>query len=550
MPYQNYESERFSDLKQMLRTMVRRRSDRPILFDCQEDGQRAVSFGRFADDTESLACELVSAGLGNAHIAILGESGYAWTQAFFGVVCGAGVAVPIDKDLSSCTVAELIALTDVRAVIFSEEYASALSEVDASVVRISFSEMREWIDRGSRRLYYSGDHRLWNTQPDEAEICVLMPTMGDTGARAAVQLSHANLCTAVYEIAQMISIGEEDLFFSVLPACRIYGLVYGLLLPISRGVPSVFSTRTDRMIEDMRTVHPTVLIGSAVVYERIYRKIWENVRQKGIEAEIRVAIRTTDAMMGEKAKMSSKRQVLSQIHKIFGGNLRLMLSLGERPQAEIASGLRALGFAFLNGVGAPECSGLMAVNRDGHYRDGSLGLVTPGSLVDICNAQSDGIGEIRVRGAQVTAGYYNADQITSRRISDKWFYTGLLGSVDADGFLYAVGHKKNAIAVAGGYLVSPEMIETRLLAFAAVRDAAVTGYAMEDGKAVPVALICPADGVREIDLRAAVAELNATLPEYQRIAAFVTVNVPFGRTASGRLRRVGLSETFAAIYRK
>ena len=441
-------------------------------------------------------------------------------------------------------------MTDVRAVIFSEDYAGALEELDESVIRIGFSELGAWIDRGSRRLYYSGDHRFRNTPLDRNAICVLMPTMDDTGARAAVRLSHANLCAAVFEIAHMASICETDIFFSVLPVHRIFGLVYGLLLPISRGAASVFSTRMARMIEDMRSLHPTVMIGSAAVYERIYTKIWENVRQKGIEAEIRMAVKTTDAIVGEKAKMTSKRQVLARVHQIFGGNLKLMLSMGEMPEAEVSVGLRALGFLFLQGLGMPECAGITVMNRDTYYRDGSVGLVTPEGVVDICNAQPDGIGEIRLRGEQVSVGYYNAPTLTERRFCGNWFYTGMLGYVDADGFVYAVGQRKNAIAVKGGFWVSPESLEARLRVLPAVRDAAVTRYAPNRDDAMPVALICPAEGIGQLELRAAVAELNASLCEYQRIGAIVTVDQPFGRTAGRKLRRVGLSETFAAIYRK
>ena len=550
MPYQNYDCERFSDLKQMLRTVANKNPDAPMWFDKQSGWDHPIRYRRFADDVEALSAELIAAGLGGEHVAMIGESGHAWARAFLAVACSGGVAVPIDKDLSPATIAELIELCDVRAVLVSERLTDKLAGVDADVRRIGFAELEAWADRGSRQIYYSGDHSLWQAPIDANSPCLLMPTRDDSGNRTAVMLSHANICFALSQISQMVSIGNKDRFFSAFPIYRLHGLLTGLLWPFSRGAAVTFSMDFHEMIDDMRALQPTALLGAQVLFERIYDKLWENIRRQGMENEIRLAIKTTDAIAGEKAKLTSKRSVFAQIHKTFGGELRVLIPCGGRLDCAVVSGLRALGFLPIAGLGTAETTGLISMNRDLYYRDGSLGLVTPDVLLDIADEGPDGVGEIRVRGKQVMMGYYNAPERTKQRVRDGWFYTGVRAYQDDDGFVHVVGMQKNAFMGAGGVWISPEVLEVLLAEIGQVRDAAILGYPLTGNGLDVVALIVPQDGVGEPELKRAIAELNASLTDYQRIREFVILDVPLERGADQQLRRGGLLALFEKEWQK
>ena len=148
-----------------------------------------------------------------------------------GVGCSAigPCCLPVDKDLNPLAIAELIAFCDVRAVMVSEPFADKLDAVDANVRRIGFSELQAWADRGSRQIYYSGDHSAWRKPIDPNSLCLLMPTRDDLGKRTAVMLSHANLCFALSQISKMVSIDAKDRFFSTFPIYRLHGLMLGLL---------------------------------------------------------------------------------------------------------------------------------------------------------------------------------------------------------------------------------------------------------------------------------------------------------------------------------
>lgn len=98
------------------------------------------------------------------------------------------------------------------------------------------------------------------------------------------------------------------------------------------------------------------------------------------------------------------------------------------------------------------------------------------------------VGEIVVRGPNVTKGYLNRKEATSEAIRDGWLYTGDLGYVDKDGFLYVLDRRKDLI-ISGGENVYPAEVEAVLLAHPAVEDAGVTGVPDEKWGQVPVAFI-------------------------------------------------------------
>jgi long-chain acyl-CoA synthetase len=342
----------------------------------------------------------------------------------------------------------------------------------------------------------------------------------------------------------MVFVDEKDRFFSTFPMYRLHGLVMGLLWPLSRGAAITFSSAFDVLIDDMRALRSTVLLGAPILFERIHERLWENICRQGMEAEIKLAIKTTDAIVGEKSRQSSKRTVMAQIHKIFGGELRLMIPCGGMADAAAMSGLRALGFSPLVGLGTTGTASLICLNRDLYYRDGSVGLVTPDVLLDIADEGIDGVGEIRLRGEQVTVGYYKAPERTARRIRKGWFYTGVRAYQDDDGFVYVVGMKKNAFTVTGGHVVSPEFLEKNLMGLGQVREAAVLGYPLTENEMSAVALILPQEGCGEQELKRLVSEINATLPDYQRIREFVTLDAPLERGAYQKLRRSRLKDLF------
>lgn len=217
-------------------------------------------------------------------------------------------------------------------------------------------------------------------------------------------------------------------------------------------------------------------------------------------------------------------------------SLRYIAVGGGRIGPGLLARARALGLPVFEGYGLTECASVVCLNRPEASRDGSVGQVLPHAQVSVDD------GEIRVDGAKAL-GYLGGETMPAGPVR-----TGDLGRIDADGFVHVTGRSKHVFITAFGRNVSPEWVESELLAHPAIGQAVVWG----EGRADNVAVLVPRR--RDLDdarIARALAEVNAGLPDYARIARFVRADAPFSAakglsTANGRIRRGAVLSRYQA----
>jgi long-subunit acyl-CoA synthetase (AMP-forming) len=195
------------------------------------------------------------------------------------------------------------------------------------------------------------------------------------------------------------------------------------------------------------------------------------------------------------------------------------------------------------GYGLSEAASVVTLNRPRANRPGSVGQPLAHAGLRI-----SGSGEVLVRGA-LFDGYLGGTPVDRHG----WWPTGDLGHLDGDGFLFLTGRRSSRFITAYGRNVSPEWVETELLADAPVAQALVTGEA----RPFNVALLVPRPGSDHDALAAGIRAVNARLPDYARITRFAVADEPFSvangeLTGSGRPRREAIlaryGERLAALY--
>jgi long-subunit acyl-CoA synthetase (AMP-forming) len=202
--------------------------------------------------------------------------------------------------------------------------------------------------------------------------------------------------------------------------------------------------------------------------------------------------------------------------------LRFVAVGGAPCSAPLLGRARTLGIPVYEGYGLSEATSVVSMNRPGSERAGSVGMPLPHARVRIADD-----GEIVVSGA-LFGGYLG--QYDSR--PEAW-HTGDTGWLDADGFLYIGGRKKTAFATAFGRNVSPEWVESELVATRSIQQAAVFG----EGREFNVAVVVPMPGASSDHIHAAIDATNARLPDYARVRAWCPADSPFG--AANGLARPG-----------
>ena len=112
MPYQNYPSRLFGDLRKMLRASVKQFGDKTLFLQKKEGVSRKISYKRYYEDVCALGTELLARGLGGKRILVIGENSYPWVTAYMAVICGLGTVVPVDKEIPAEELANIARVSE------------------------------------------------------------------------------------------------------------------------------------------------------------------------------------------------------------------------------------------------------------------------------------------------------------------------------------------------------------------------------------------------------------------------------------------------------
>ena len=560
--YKLYRSSKIHDLREMLEDSVRLHGSKPAFLQKVNGKYREYSYLRLKSDVDALGTALIKKGFGKKRVIVIGENSYEWCLSYMTVVCGLGVVIPVDKEIPAEEIANIANISEASLVLYSRKYEAKLAQLSPAVERICFDELSEYINEG-KQLVREGTLDYFETSIDIDALCSLIFTSGTTGVSKGVMLSQRNICTVIENLSKMVYVDSDDLALSVLPLHHVYECTCGFLYPVFRGTPVAFSEGVRYIMRNVKEVRPTKMLCVPLLIETMYRKIWANIRRKGIEEKVKKVISLTNKVKPYSARMAIKKKMFAEIHESFGGRLELLVSGGAPIDPEVIKGMRDFGINVIQGYGLTESAPLAAVNHDSYFNDRSAGLVLPGGQLKIIDKSDDGTGEICYRGDNVMIGYYNAPELTAEVKKNGWLHTGDIGYIDQNGFLIITGRKKNVIIRANGKNVFPEELESYISRHELVSEVVVVPFMNEKrGDYDIVAAIYPnAEYAREAlgehygkeELEAAIAKIvesvNSIVQSYKKIDVILVRDTDFPKNASRKIKRFELPALLAEDYK-
>ena len=550
-----------TDLKDLLYQSAKRYKNRNAFKLKDKDGKiYGVKYTKFKDDVESLGTSLIDLGLSNEGIAIIGKNSYSWINSYFAASI-IGIAVPIDKELHVDDMINFINISNSKAVIADGKYIKNIidnkEKLNNDVIFINMNNTKvddkvikfdELVKQGSIKVE-NGNKTFSNIKINPDDMHILLFTSGTTGNAKGICLSHKNICSNVMSVAQIVKVDKSTTVLSILPVHHTYECTLGHILPLYGGGTITYCDGLRYINKNINEYKPSFVICVPLLLENIHKKIVKTLQKSLPEKYF-----NNDKHFMDNMPAPLRFIVKKKIKKSLGGNVKTFIVGAAAINPNIIESFYKFGFKALQGYGLTECSPLVAGNNDIFYKADSVGLPIPNVEYKINNPDSQGNGEIIVKGPNVMLGYYNDAEATDNVFKKGWFYTGDLGYIDKDGFLYITGRCKSVIVTQNGKNIYPEEIEYYLNENPLIAECIVIGVNYENDRETYVnAKILPnVEAFKELlnkediedsdinkEIKKIISDVNKKLPNYKHIKNFKIVKEPLEKTTTQKIKRFG-----------
>lgn len=555
-----HKTEEVTNFKEMLYRSADIYRSRTAFKKKNSDGKViSITYEEFKNDVIYLGTSLIKNGFLNKKIAVIGKNSYNWCVSYLAASI-VGIVVPIDKELHTDDVINFMNVSESVCILGDNKNLSQISKnidtlknketkfinFDNKNNQILFSSFKE----EGKNLYLNGFTDFDKIEVDPDELRILLFTSGTTGNAKGVCLSQRNICSNILSIYGIVKVRKSDLFFSILPLHHTYECTIGFLLPIYSGASIAHCEGLRYIAKNMQEFHPSVILCVPLLLEKLHKNIVKNMNNSLPEKYKE----NKNENPFSKLPFFIKMIVKTKVKNTLGGRLRVFIVGAAAANPNILSDFRNLGLNSLQGYGLTECSPLVAGNTDFFQKDDSAGLPIPNVEYKIDNPNSEGVGEIIVKGPNVMIGYYNNEEETKKAIRNGWFYTGDLGKIDENGYLYITGRCKSVIVTKNGKNIYPEEVEYYLNDNPLISESLVLGIKKDnDDETYINAQIYPNMEAIKESLKGSIPtkeelwkiisdvvnSVNKKLPNYKHIKNFVIRDQEFEKTTTQKVKRYG-----------
>lgn len=491
-----YPETHYKTIKEIFLKSTEKFVDRPFILEKfnPKEPFTEITYKQFKENVVALGTALTKKyNLKDERIVVIGENTYHWYVTYMAAVCGAGIIVPVDKELPVNEIENVIKRAKASVVIYSTKKKENIKKVEDKLPFVKyFMQMNSdeklsgrniglntVIEEG-RKIVEKGDNSYLDIEIDPEEFKVLIFTSGTTSAAKGVMICNRNLAENVNAVNPYVYLTPEDRWFSVLPLHHCYECSIGFLLPMAVGGSIAICRGLKYIVDDMKESKPTAMLAVPLLVESLYKKINKSIEKGGKAGLVNSMIHVTNALKA--VGIDIKRKVFAEIYDNLGGRLKFIVSAAAPIDPKAGKWVQDIGINFLQGYGLTETSPIAALTPDYEPKLGSAGKALVCSELKIENPNENGEGEVLIKSSTLMLGYYENEEATKEAIQDGWFHSGDIGYLDKDGFLFITGRSKNVIVTQNGKNIYPEEIELMLSKIPEIKENMVYGKEVEGNK--------------------------------------------------------------------
>ncbi len=555
--------QEFKDIKELIYNSAKTYANNIAFIVKHQEGKTKtyenITYKMLLEQINALGTKLYSMGFKNKRIAILGRNSYEWALGHLTSLLGGIVSIPLDKDLQIDELESSLMRSKADAIYFDEKYIEKIEEIknrnNTNVKEyICMSKLAGYKDINTlkeegQKLLEEGNKEYISAKIDENAMNILLFTSGTTSKSKAVMLSQKNIASNVYAMQRVEDIRNIDSNLAFLPMHHIFGSTC-LIVMLACGARTSFPDGLRYVAQNLKEYEVSVFVGVPLLVEAIYNKVVKEIDKQGKTKLIKNAIRVSNFLL--KFHIDIRRKLFKQLIDQLGGKMRFVISGGAPLDPKIQKGFIDLGINVAQGYGLTETSPVIAAENMYKSRTGSIGVPMENVTVEIVNKDDNGIGELRAKGPNVMLGYYENEEETNKVLKDGWFYTGDLGYIDKDGFIFITGRQKNMIVLKNGKKIFPEEIETLVNRIDLIDECMVFGMPDEVDKndvKLSVKVVYNKDEVKQKygdisfdEIRNIIwdrikNEVNTTVPRYKHIMNMILTDKELIKTTTKKVKR-------------
>jgi long-chain acyl-CoA synthetase len=490
-------------LVQFFEENVEKYTGNPYMWEKRDGAFRSTSYKEMRELVYQFAAGLMTIGVTKGdRLALLAEGRTWWVVAEMGMFYVGAIDVPLSIQLNEpADLTFRLKHSGARMIVVSE---SQYKKID--VIKDQLPELEKIILMDPRESYgemevYMGDlmeegkillekdfdsfKRVYEsvTPDDIANICY---TSGTTAGPKGIMLSQGNYTANTEQALTVITIPEEWIMFLFLPWDHSFAHTSGIFSFMAVGASLAaletgktgFETRKN-ISRNIPEIKPDMMFSVPTIAKNFRNNIENGVRAKGnftyslFRAGLKIAYRYNgigwDRGKGSRALLKPiyalfDAVVFKKVRNAMGGNMKFFIGGGALLDIELQRFFYAIGIPMYQGYGLTEASPMISINSPAKHKLGASGTIPENMEIRICDEEGNEVplgekGEIVIRGENVMKGYWKNEEATAETIRDGWLFTGDMGYMDPDGFLYVLGRYKSLLIADDGEKYSPEGIE-------------------------------------------------------------------------------------------
>ncbi len=383
----------------------------------ENDEFEAKTFGKFIEDTYSLANYLLNNNLKNEKIIIFGNNSYNLMISDLAVTAFVGQSIVISKDSKETSIIKMINNIDAKAIIYDDKKQDIVEKIkdecDIKLIKMSdFSAILEKV-------------QMFNLpEKDINECSKIVFSSGTTGPSKGIMLSIKNIFSGYEDLRRRVVFTENDKDYLFLPLNHTYANIYNFYYSLIDGYSIYLASSTSNIAKELLEVNPTIFCAVPLIYQKMIDAYGEN------------------------------------LSIAFGKNIKYLFCGGAPCSKEMRQAYK--NFNFLQAYALSETSSSFSIDYPDKKDDYSCGTIFESIDAKIFEPDGEGVGEIIVKGDNVFLGYI--DETLTKKAFDEngYFHTGDLGYIE-NNKLYLKGRKKKILVGSNGENIDVEVLTNYLI---------------------------------------------------------------------------------------